>query len=432
MLRYLLQKLLQMLAVLVLRRHKPRLVAITGTVGKTSAKEAVASALSRKFRVRQSQKNYNNELGVPLAIMDLESGGGSALKWILTLLRGCGRTLGSRDYPQVLVLEFGIDKPGDMEYLTSFVPLDYAVITALGEVPVHVEFFKNREALWEEKLAIAKGLRPEGILFYNADDTELARRTTATALHAVAYGTGETATVRAQNIQKMKTAEGLPIGLECTVIWADGETPPLPLRLPGLLGRHQLSAVLAALAVGKAFGVSPAEMAEALEGYEPPPGRLRVLPGVKGTLLIDDTYNASPASVEAALRTLKDFAPRRRLAVLGDMLELGDYEEQAHRTIGRIVGDCADGLWAVGKGMRIAAEEARRSGMEEVSAFDLSLAAAKPLELALRAGDVVLIKGSQSLRMEKIVEEIMAEPNRAAELLVRQEESWKKKAVEAT
>ena len=200
--------------------------------------------------------------------------------------------------------------------------------------------------------------------------------------------------------------------------------------MKGVLGTPALFSVLAAAAVGSALGKNVREIVDALETYEPPHGRLHMLPGIKDTLIIDDTYNSSPAAVVAALDTLALIkAKGRKIAVLGDMLELGRYSVEEHRKIGAHVAKTADALVTVGFRARGMAEGALDAGMSDgvIVQYEDAYKAGNELAGAIGPGDCVLIKGSQSIRLEKVVEEVMAEPDRAAELLVRQDPEWKKR-----
>ncbi|MDO8557789.1 MAG: UDP-N-acetylmuramoyl-tripeptide--D-alanyl-D-alanine ligase [bacterium] len=423
-----LQNIFKALARHLIARKKPRIIAVTGTVGKTSAKEAIASVLASTFTVRTAKKNYNNEWGVPFTILDIE-GGNSFIDWIGTLGKAFWNSMFTQAYPEILVLEFGIDKPGDMVQLCEIVQLDFAVITALGGTPVHVENFSDKEALWKEKLAIAKGLKPDGVLLYNADDEELARRGGAKAAPRVlAFGVTPKADIWARDVRVLGDRNGLPVGISCTVVRGK-ET--FALSMPRLIGAHQLTSVLASAAMGIALKVHEKRIQKVLESFTPPRGRLKLLPGLKQSFILDDTYNASPSSTQVALEVLGACSRKRRIAVMGDMLELGAYAEVAHRAIGRLATKSCDMLLAVGSRARFIADQARKEGFPDASIreFGLSPDAGKFLQRMMKMGDVVLVKGSQGMRMEKIVEEIMAEPQRKEELLVRQDVAWRKKEV---
>ena len=219
--------------------------------------------------------------------------------------------------------------------------------------------------------------------------------------------------------------ERKPVGMNFRVNHAGCS---VPLSVYGAIGAPRVYAALAAVAVGDCIGVDSVSISTALTHWAPPPGRMRLVDGLKGSLIIDDTYNSSPAAVMAALDTLKTVLATRRIAILGDMLELGRYSASAHKNVGERAAQCADLLITVGLRSRAIAGAALDAGMREsdIRQYDLgeSARAGKELEAELAQGDVVLVKGSQSLRMEKTVLEIMAEPQRAAELLVRMDPDW--------
>jgi UDP-N-acetylmuramoyl-tripeptide--D-alanyl-D-alanine ligase len=201
----------------------------------------------------------------------------------------------------------------------------------------------------------------------------------------------------------------------------------------GVLGAHALMPLVAAAAVGLAVGRSATDILTGLDLYQPPKGRMRLIAGLKGSLIIDDTYNSSPAAVSAALDTLKSMkhgrSKMRRIAVLGDMLELGRLSVEEHRKIGAQVAKCADSLVTVGFRARDIAESALSNGMadQNILQYEDSLKVGQELQNLIDEHDVVLVKGSQSMRMERIVEDCMLEPEKAKDLLVRQDAQWKRK-----
>ncbi|MCR4311844.1 MAG: hypothetical protein NUV56_01035, partial [Candidatus Uhrbacteria bacterium] len=213
-------------------------------------------------------------------------------------------------------------------------------------------------------------------------------------------------------------------------VQANGETGELVLK--NCLGEMSVLACLAAIAVARQAKVPVAKSIEALnQQFSPAPGRLRPIPGIKGSLVIDDSYNAAPASVIAALETLKAFQTvekKRKIVVLGNMAELGQYSEAEHRNVGKKVAEVADLFIAVGSEMKYAADEAGRSGMDTnaIEWMTNSVEAGRYLDRVVKKGDVILVKGSQSARMERTVKDIMAEPHRAADFLCRQDEKWLK------
>jgi len=422
----LLQRILRFFVAAVLQMYAPAVVGITGSVGKTSTKAAIAAVLAARFRVRQNEKNYNNELGLPLTILGMESPGRSIIGWILVFLRAWRLLLfRSAGYPEVLVLEYGADHPGDIRYLTEFVPCDVAVLTAVS--PAHTEFFGDIDAVFREKRILLDRIKPGGTIVLNADDERVATVTSEKKAKVVLFGFSEGATVRAvdTSLSSGQGAHELPSGMRVRV---EASGTVLPVFIPGVIGRHQLMAPLAAIAVASCFGINAVDAATALASFHAPAGRMSLVRGVKQTVIIDDTYNSSPAALTAALTALTEFpSVQRRLACLGTMAELGALSESAHREAGeRVAALGVNLLITVGEEGKRIGDAARVAGMraDDIRSFDAASDAGQYLQELLQPGDVVLVKGSQSVRMEKIVREVMAEPERASELLVRQGPEW--------
>ncbi len=436
--------ILQAQAKAVLRKYKPRVVAITGSVGKTSTKDAVYAVLSKKYHVRKSEKSFNSEVGVPLTILGLGNAWGNPLHWLQNIIDGFLLIVTNRAYPEWLVLEVGADRPGDIRSLASWIKVDVAIITRLPEVPVHVEFFDSVEAVIEEKASLIDAVRPGGSILLYADDErtrKLDQRLPAPDAKIVLFGFHDETDVWVHKFEVVKEEGGhnWPIGMRATITVEDESAP---VEIIGSLGQHAFLPAVAAAAAGHVLGVSLQEIVAGLEAYEPPPGRVRLLPGIKGTLVIDDTYNSSPAATEAALGALalalqKDrrapldegISPGRRIAVLGDMMELGRVSVEEHRKAGAKVAKTCDMLITVGVRARDIAMGALDNGMqdENILQFEDATKAAQEIQNMLQEGDAILVKGSQSMRMERVVEEIMQEPERAGELLVRQDREWKKR-----
>ncbi|MDE1924779.1 MAG: UDP-N-acetylmuramoyl-tripeptide--D-alanyl-D-alanine ligase [Patescibacteria group bacterium] len=425
---------------LIVRRYKPKIVAITGSVGKTSTKDAIYAVLSQGAHVRKSHKSFNSEIGLPLTIIGVPNAWNNPLRWLQNLLDGLFLLVWRAHYPQWLVLEVGADRPGDIRSVAKWMPVTVAVITRLPEVMAHVEFFDSPQAVVEEKGALIDALVPDGTLVLYADDERAA--TFAQRLdrgHSMAEGAGDKkiitfglspqADVRAENL-RILFIEGkshIPLGMSAELV-LDGARAPI--ELIGTVGGHTLLPALAAAAVGKALDKSIADIAQALARYEPPAGRMHLVDGVKDTVIIDDTYNSSPAAAVAALDTLAFINPSgRKIAVLGDMLELGRHSAEEHRKIGAYAARAADLLMTVGFRARGIAEGALDAGMDEnkILQFEDAYKAGEELSALTSAGDCVLVKGSQSMRMEHTVRALMAEPERAAELLVRQDEEWRRR-----
>jgi UDP-N-acetylmuramoyl-tripeptide--D-alanyl-D-alanine ligase len=419
--------ILTMEARMVLRKHAPKIVAVTGSVGKTSAKDAIFSVLNGFLDVRKNEKSFNSEIGVPLTILGLANAWVSPLGWVRNIILGL-KPLFDTAYPKWLVLEVGADHPGDIAAITKWMKPDIAVITRFAEVPVHVEAFDSPEAVYREKMHLAEALPENGLLVYNADDELVAGFCRKIKRRNTTFGFSFDADVRASHAEVDYEDRGdipVPVG---TVFRIDNAGSSVPIRVQGALGAQHVYPALTAAAVALSLEQNMIKIAESLVGHQPPPGRMRVLEGKNGSTLIDDTYNASPVAVAEALKTLASIqTPGKKIAVLADMMELGPYSAAEHKAVGKQAANIADMLVLVGARMRYAGEAAKACGMPEdkIKMFETAVAAADFLEEHLQKGDVALVKGSQSMRMERAVERLLAYPSLASRLLVRQEKEWK-------
>ncbi len=428
------EKLLAILSRKTISRYQPRIVAVTGSVGKTSVKNAIVAALEGRFDLRTGRENYNTEFGVPLTIIDAKSPGRSSVGWFFVLLKGFALAYGRKQkYPELLVLEFGVDHPGDMKKLCSIAPPEVGVVTRIS--PVHVEHFEGVEHLAQEKSELIKALDKSGLAVLNANDETVAAMHELSKAPVQTYGFDIGADVKGSAFSDMmKLDNNFEVGEIAANsmfrVEAGGEA--LDIELHNIVGQAASSSALVAFAVGRHFGLGLNQIAEGLRNFVPMPGRLRLLPGIKGSLLIDDSYNAAPASVIAALDVLEEFAPfegARRIAVLGDMLELGSLTEDEHARVGRYAFEHkVDLLVVAGERALDIARGAREAGMadDQIQSFKNSEDAGRWLDPKIKSGDIVLVKGSQGARMEIVTKELMAEPNRAKELLVRQYPPWVK------
>ncbi|MFA6535861.1 MAG: UDP-N-acetylmuramoyl-tripeptide--D-alanyl-D-alanine ligase [Candidatus Paceibacterota bacterium] len=416
-------------AKLVLAKFRPRVVALTGSVGKTSTKDAVYSVLAKKFFVRRSEKSFNSEIGIPLTILGLQNAWANPWLWLWNLLRGLVVIMSRKPYPEWLVLEVGADRPGDIQKVAKWLKTEVVVFTRFGKVPVHIEFFKSREELIAEKMSLLSSLSRDGVIIANSDDEDIVKAIEKSENRVTTFGLTGDSNVSAANIKICYAGYGrfqFPKGI-CGDLKVNARS--FPINVSGTIGTQQAYPILAAAAVGVSQGLELSEIAEAITDHESPPGRMRLISGIKETMIIDDSYNSSPVAVKSALETLFGLeVAGRKIAVLGDMLELGRHSADEHREIGAMTKD-ADLLITVGVRARGFAEGALSAGLNErkVLQFEDSISAAKEIQNLLAPGDVILVKGSQGVRMEKIVEEIMAEPDKRAELLVRQDEEWGKR-----
>ena len=418
---------LNILARMYLRRFKPTIVAVTGNVGKTSTKEAIAVVLSSVKRVRSGKGNLNNEFGVPLTILgdwmdDYYEAGNTGIFWFKVLGSSFLKFLFIKNYPEVLVLEYGADKPKDIKKLANKFKPHISVVTAVGEMPVHVEFFQSAQALAKEKAELVKCLEATDHAVLNYDDQVVLDMKEKTKARVHTFGFNEAADVQASNFDLRSDDYGKPVGVSFKL--NQGEHTFVPVKIDGSLGKSQAWSASAAACVGIIFSMNLVDVSEALSKYHGPKGRLKIIDGIKNSIIIDDTYNASPSSTHLALETLKEFNGRK-IAVLGDMLELGEFTEAAHREVGNFAATFVDILVCVGSRMMFAADAAfNQMPAGNIYKFATSDEAKQKVQELTQEGDLVLIKGSQGARMEKIVEEIMAEPLKKKELLVRQSQKW--------
>ncbi len=408
----------------VLSRYRPRILAITGSVGKTTTKEAIAAALAGEIRTRKSEKSHNGELGVALTILGLDNAWKSPWGWTMNILRGALLIIRRGAYPDWLVLEVGADRPGDIRTIARWLQPDIAVITGVSDIPAHVEFFDSPEHVFKEKRSLARYLRPGGTLVLNGDDARMMNLRNQFRGATVTYGCEPHNDFFASHTEILYE-DAVPAGVQFRV---NRKGSSVPVVVHGALGLPRVYAALAAIVSAEAVGIDAVSAARNLSAWAPPAGRVRLLRGIKQSLIIDDSYNSSPAAALAALDTLREVRAGRRIAVLGDMLELGKYTKDAHKLVGERAAQCADKLITIGIRARSIGEAALDSGMrdEQILEYESRDVARAADELAreLREGDVVLVKGSQGMRLEKFVLGIMAEPDRAAELLVRMDPEW--------
>ncbi len=420
-------------AKVVLLIYRPKIVSVTGTVGKTSTKDAIYTALSSQFRTRRNLKSLNSEIGVPLTILGLESGWNNPLSWIKNMILGLFRIVWNPRYPHWLVLEVGIDRPGDMQKVASWLKPNVAVITAFGKVPVHVEYFDSPEEVMKEKSILLEYLQKDGIIVLNGDDENVLKLKKNAEAKVYTYGTNEDDEIDVlashcyityEETDDLKT----PTGMSFKVNY---EGNAIPLSARGVIGDTYIYPFLAALSVGVGLGISIVPMATALADFKAPPGRMRLIEGINGSTIIDDSYNASPVAMRMALETLKNIETTgSRVAVLGDMLEIGRYSSSEHRKAGEKVKELGiDFLISVGLRADLISEAAVEAGMakDQVFHFNTSEEAMGKVKEFLKVNNVILVKGSQRIRTEKIVKVLMENEEKAGRLLVRQEKEWQKR-----
>lgn len=407
---------LRILSRLILKKYKPHVIGITGSVGKTSTKMAIHTLLKDDYPVRASQKNYNTQTGVPLTIIGLDHPARSIWGWLTVFLKATWLLIKKdKNYPHILILELAADHPGDIQYLSRLARPQIGVLTSVA--PAHLEFFGSLDRVAQEKATLLTNLASSAYAVVNSDQTALLDLSKTTKAKLITFGLKD-ADLTASDITMDKRNANLQFNLSYQR-WS------APVSVPRLLGQPAIYSLLAAAAVGLCYNLELSDIAAKLQNYQSQPGRLNLLPGIKYTKLIDDSYNSSPLAAQAALDVLAHLScTGSKFAVLGDMLELGDYTQTAHRRTGQSLAKLSiDYLITVGQRSLDIAASAREYGMnpDRIFSFDSSVEAGKFLQDKIEQGDLILIKGSAGMAMEKITKEIMAEPDRAQELLVRQD-----------
>lgn len=372
--RKILASVLRFLANNILRKFHPRIIGITGTVGKTSAKEAIFHILrTNGFRVSKSFGNLNNQFGVPLSIIGITEQPQGLFGWLQVLV-AFWKTWRAERYPDWLVLEMAIDRPGDMDFFTGWIKPQILVLTSLGKT--HAEFFKSVRELWEEKLKLITAVQTGGVVIVNADlvDVQLIRR--RTDLNYITLGSSSA-------VDENWDAFDFPAGI------------PKPWQ----------EALTIAWVVGKQLGLNEQAISSALESWQAPAHRLEI---VRHDLItvIDDSYNASPQSMKAGLKYLTSLSGDRKIAILGDMRELGADAESEHLNLGHLLQG-VDILISVGRLAGLIGQEGVRQGkIKESDFYQISdwQSATEVLDKVLQVGDVVLVKGSFAMGLTNLVE----------------------------
>lgn len=358
---------LQDLAIYWRMKHSVVVIGVTGSVGKTSTKELIASVLSTRYRVLKSEGNLNTEIGLPLVLLNLDE-----------------------DIQQV-VLEMGMYGTGEIRKLCQIAMPQVGVVTNIGHS--HLERLGSLEAISQAKSELVQALPIDGTAVLNGDDPLVRKMAAQTKARVLLYGLDRAFDIWAEGLETK--------GLNGTsfVLRYMQEAVPVNVRL---LGRHSVHTALAAAAVGLTAGLSWGEIAAGLENAQE--FRLLSTPGIQGSLIIDDTYNASPASTLAALDLLSELQGRR-IAVLGDMRELGPFEVEGHLRVGKRAAQTVDLVVVLGEMAALIGREAEAAGARVIFTSSREEASAKLLAL-IQDGDIVLVKGSRAMAMEEIVERL--------------------------
>lgn len=398
----------------LLDKRKLVVVAITGSLGKTSAKLAVAKVLSHKYKVIYSEDSYNTEIGLPLSLFGLKVPKRiwDILSW-QKIFKKIDNSISNYNY-DVAVLEMGADKPGDISFFTKFIKPDIGVITAVA--PAHIEKFKNLKNIIKEKWFLAEASKQ---IIYNYDFSEL-RHKGVNKNNAVGYGlTGGDIVFKSIARERSGYLKAkLSVNNSSYVVRTKQ------------ISRQSLYSLLVAVSVANELNLPIRIIVSLLSKIEPAKGRMNLLPGVNASKIIDDSYNSNPKSSIEALNTLREF-PGRKIAVLGNMNELGDYSAKGHIEVGEHVAKIADLLIVIGENARkFLARSALKNGMreEKIKDFSSPYSAGKYLQKIIKKGDIILVKGSQDrVYGEEVAKLILKKDLDPSKLLVRQSSDWAKK-----
>ena len=369
---------LQSLGRAIRRESGAKVVAITGSAGKTTTKEVTSELLSGRYRVTRNRGNFNNHIGLPLSLIEL------------------------RQRPEIAVVELGMNHAGEISTLVGIAEPDVRVWTNVGEA--HLGFFASLDAIADAKAEILEGARPGDLLIANADDPRIMTRARAFAGRVITFGVDRDADVRASAIVD-RGIEGVSARVSTPNGSADVTTP--------LVGRGNLANVLAAVAVALAFDVPLSDIAARVPTLRPAAHRGEVVRLANGVTVIDDSYNANPTATRRAIDVLAGSRAARRFAVIGEMLELGAHADDLHAEVGRAAANAAlDGVIAVGgPAARVLADAAVSAGMRAASVryYATSDEAADAAAAMLSAGDLLLVKGSRGIKTDRVVERLKSE-----------------------
>jgi UDP-N-acetylmuramoyl-tripeptide--D-alanyl-D-alanine ligase len=418
--RFIIIKILNILAGKILSKYNPVVIGITGSVGKSSTKKAIYEILKNKYKVAGNDGRFRTDLNIPLAIIGEKSGRWSVRKWIRIMAKALALLVRKKNYADILILEMGVDRPNDMKNMLEVVKPNIGILTGIGKFPPHTKYFRNAKHIAREKAALIKSLGKKDLAVLNYDDEFTRDLSQSVRAEVMTYGFDKNSTLRAEEIflgDKKWRIESGSAGMSFKISYK-GTT--VPFRLAYVLGRGQIYAVLSAVAIGIHFGLNLVEMSEIISSHRSLPGRMKLIEGLNSSLIIDDTFNANPSSALSALETIRKLDAPRKIAVLGDMLELGEYCESGHREVGKQISKSVNLLFTYGSRSKIILKQAQDDGLAENSSshFEDSNELVKFLRKTIKSGDIVLVKGSRAMHMEKIVSGIMAKPELAEELLV--------------
>ena len=425
--RKFIQYILWFLAKLILWRYQPMVIAVVGSTGKSSTKEAIYYALKNDFQVAKSTSNLNTEIGLPLTIIQGYDAKKNLFLWLANIFHTFSLAILKRkNYPKIWVSEMSEDQPHLVPYLARLCRPKIGVISWIGETPVHAEFHQSAKALQEEIQQLVSFLPQDGTAILNYDNPLSLEAREKTKAKVITYGFNNGAEVKISDYSLTMDKDFRKIGMALRLEYQGSY---VPIKLTGIFGQAQAYALAAGAAVGLALGLHLVAIAQSLENYKLLKARTTLLQGIKNTWIFDDSYNSNPDALRVTLEIYHDLVStirkeniydlKRRVLALGDMRELGKYSDEAHQQAASQIIDKADILIAVGEKMKITIEECLKLGFpqENIFWFENSFDAGKKAKELIQAGDLFLVKGSRGIHLEQVTLAIMQEPEKAKDYL---------------
>ena len=399
---------------IVLNIKRPTIIAITGTVGKTTTKDIIFAGLKDNLEVRKSQKGFNSDIGVLLSVLNLETHGANVIAWVKNIFLGLG-TVFVNDYPEVLVLEVGANYPGEIKKNAKLLRPDIVILTRLPKIMAHMEFFENRQHFINEKLSLVRNMKKGGSVIYNADDSTIVKELNQKEFDNCKKITfGKKGDIIFDDL-KIVENDGCIIGTNLKV----GNKR---VFLRGVLGSHLGYPVCALFGVAKVMQIDEEKVLQSLQNnFVPSPGRMRVFSGINGSTIIDDSYNALPESVKNGSELLRQIkVSGRKIYVLGRLAELGEYTEKSYKSAVDAIYKSCDVIFLVNDG-GVASGFAGELNFKEIHSFNKygddyfanTDEVGKFLKGYLKKGDIVIFKGARhSTGFERAIAQLVREEDK--------------------
>ena len=385
-----------------IKKYNPLLIGITGSTGKTITKDAIGVALGKDQRIRIAPHSYNTPIGVALSIIGIDAGA-NAHTWFSFLIGSKAKEIAHPE-PEIIVLELGADRPGDIDMLATKLPFKIGVVT--NAQSTHLRLFQDKKMVAHEMMSLIVKMQDDkdAKAILNSDDPLVKEMHQHSKVATAWYGSDKQSDIKLA--RSKRTAKG---GFACEVVTPIGV---IELHLQNVIASHYIPHILAALSVVHALNEDLKQAAKRLQKFTPPAGRMRLFEGLRQSKIIDDSYSASPEGMLAALDTLDEIKSTRKIAVLGSMLDLGGASAGWHERVGEKAEEVADILITIGDDMRHGGSAALQSAGEfnnkiDVHHFNNSKDVGKWLVDFIQPDDLVLVKGSRDMRMETIVESLL-------------------------